>query len=230
MIKSDQFACQCRGVELRWWSLKDSGQSSALNKAFGKANGDILAWINSDDDYHDSEVFQTVRDKFLANDDVDLICGSGRVIDDDGREKLIFQAEDVDSDTLLKRGCNVFQPSTFFTKKVFYEVGAINEDLHYAFDFDLWVRIAQKSKCFKIDKILSNFREWENSKSITSTNGFIGEEKYIAKKYGGNMISFRSIQKLRRGVIIFDWLKKNLPSSYEKGKKIFYFIVDRFQY
>ncbi|MFA5321338.1 MAG: glycosyltransferase family 2 protein [Smithella sp.] len=230
LIKNGKFVCQCRGVELRWWSQKDNGQSAALNNAFCKAKGDILAWINSDDYYDDTCVFQTIRDNFLAHGGVDLICGSGRVINEHGREKLICKTVEVNEDLLLKRGCNVFQPSAFFSRKIYFDVGGINEDLYYAMDFDLWIRISQKSKSLSIDKVLSNFREWGNAKSVTSTKDFIREEKYIAKKYGGNIISFKTIRKLRRKIIIFDWLQKNLPSSYEKGKKCFYGVVDLFHY
>jgi glycosyltransferase involved in cell wall biosynthesis len=231
LIKGSNFACRCRGVELRWWSQKDKGQSAALNHAFGKARGDILAWINSDDYYNDSNVFQTISDKFIAHRDVDLICGSGRRIDEAGREKSMHRVEgDIDESSLLRRGCVIFQPSAFFTRKIFYEAGGINADLHYAFDLDLWIRMVRKSKCLVMDEILSNFREWENSKSITATANFIREEKFIAKKYGGSIINFRLIQKLRRGVIIFDWLKKYLPSTYQKGRNIFYSLVDRLHY
>lgn len=58
LIKSKEFICQCRGIEFSWWSQKDNGQPEALNNAFGRAKGDILAWINSDDYYNDAEVFK----------------------------------------------------------------------------------------------------------------------------------------------------------------------------
>ena len=34
---------------LIWISEKDAGQSHAINKGFGMAKGEIVAWINSDD-------------------------------------------------------------------------------------------------------------------------------------------------------------------------------------
>lgn len=230
LIKSNTFVCRCRGVELSWWSQKDSGQSAALNKGFRQAKGDIFAWINSDDYYDDFSVFQTIKEAFAAHRDVDLVCGSGRIIDVHNREKSIHKVMYVDGNTLLKRGCDIFQPSAFFTRKIFYEAGAIDEQLHYAMDFDLWIRMTQKAKGLIIDTLLSNFREWEHSKSLTSDKEFIKEEKYISKKYGGNMISFRFIRKMRQNVTFFDWLKKTYPSFYTKGRSIFYSLVDHFQY
>ncbi len=38
--------------KLGWWvSEADQGQTDAINKGFAHANGEIIAWINSDDTY-----------------------------------------------------------------------------------------------------------------------------------------------------------------------------------
>ena len=37
--------------KIKWISEKDNGQSDAINKGFSMANGEIIAWLNSDDIY-----------------------------------------------------------------------------------------------------------------------------------------------------------------------------------
>ena len=45
----------------RWVSEPDHGQTDAINKGFGIANGEILAWLNSDDTYQPGAISQAVR-------------------------------------------------------------------------------------------------------------------------------------------------------------------------
>src|SRR5512134_1034438 len=52
-----------------WTSEKDSGQAEAINKGFARANGEILAWLNSDDYYMHNTISVAVR-CFEQNPDV----------------------------------------------------------------------------------------------------------------------------------------------------------------
>jgi glycosyltransferase involved in cell wall biosynthesis len=39
------------GDRIRWIRRKDKGQADAINQGFALVNGDIVAWLNSDDTY-----------------------------------------------------------------------------------------------------------------------------------------------------------------------------------
>src|SRR4030067_2319821 len=65
---------QCRGVRYRWVSEKDRGQSDAIMKGFRMAEGEILAWVNSDDAYLKGAL-QTVCSFFLRNPLTALLFG-----------------------------------------------------------------------------------------------------------------------------------------------------------
>jgi hypothetical protein len=41
------------------------------------------------------------------------------------------------------------QPSTLFRRSVWEKVGFVDEQVHIAFDVDLWIRMAQKGSCFR---------------------------------------------------------------------------------
>ena len=57
-----------------WVSEKDQGLTDAINKGFARANGEILAWLNSDDTYEPGTVRQVV-DHLLANPEDGMVYG-----------------------------------------------------------------------------------------------------------------------------------------------------------
>lgn len=63
-------------------SRKDNGQSDAINRGFGFADGDIYAWINSDD-YYLPNAFRLVKKTFSENKGIDIVVGSGDVVTKD---------------------------------------------------------------------------------------------------------------------------------------------------
>lgn len=64
-----------------WRCEKDAGQSAAINEGWGRATGEVLGWINSDDWYHPGALAAVGR-RFAAEPSVTWV--SGAVDDVDG--------------------------------------------------------------------------------------------------------------------------------------------------
>ena len=67
-------------------SEKDRGQTHALNKGFAKASGDVLAWLNADEEYLPGTL-KKVGNAFLSNLKLDLLFGQ-RIVVDVNKKKL----------------------------------------------------------------------------------------------------------------------------------------------
>ncbi|WP_052323758.1 glycosyltransferase family 2 protein [Flavihumibacter sp. ZG627] len=149
-----------------WVSETDKGQSDALNKGFRKASGEILAWINSDD-YYEKHVFYDVAINYL-NKGFDFFCGASRMINESGELIQELFTENINFHSLLKYWKPHFcppQPSMFFRREVYEELGGLDESLNYSMDFDLWLRASKKFKFRVTPGVLSNYRVHTNSKT-----------------------------------------------------------------
>ena len=113
---------------------KDSGQADALNRGFARANGEILAFLNSDDTY-----FPRVLHRVAAEMDVvrkrEIIMGrcvfTGEGSDYVGVEHPAEYLDHFEHLAIWKRGFNTIpQPSVFWHRTVWERCGGfdVNED------------------------------------------------------------------------------------------------------
>lgn len=71
-------------ARLRLFQEKDSGMYDAINRGFLKARGEIVAWLNCDEQYLPGTL-RTVVDFFREHPEVDVLFGDALLIDDAGR-------------------------------------------------------------------------------------------------------------------------------------------------
>lgn len=227
-IKSQDFRKNCLGVEFRWLSEPDSGQSNAINKGFKVAKGDICAWINSDD-WYEKDAFAEVLNSFNKNADVDMVYGNVYHYYENGSITK-GEASPSDFEKNLFEGCQISQQGAFFSKNSLVKAGYLDESLHYSMDYDLWLKILNNSKAFFAEKHLAYFRFWPDSKTCSQKKGFEKEEKLLRKKYGGSIFNPMSIHRMRNRIFLASWLKKNCPVLYKTIKKIVYKSVNLLKY
>lgn len=184
LLKNGQFPVACNGIEYRWWSHKDYGQSNAINSGLAVARGDVLAWLNSDDYYEDGAL-KKVATFFDLHPGFDLLYGSGFMVDEPGLKKSPAHNHSTNFNELRMGGGSIFQPSAFFSKNIIKVVGGLDEDLHFVMDLDLWLKIFKNSKkVFFSSHQLSNFRRWSGSKSGSSEEKFKNENRVLWKNMG----------------------------------------------
>ena len=180
---------------LKWISEKDNGAANAINKGFKLASGDLFGWLNADD-YYDDDALSLSNEEF--KDNIDLIYGNLTFIDEFKNLIHIDKTVNYSKEYLLNIAPDVRQPCTFFSKKIFYEVGGLNEDLKLVFDFDLIIRILEKSKIKYINKNLAFYRDYEN----TLTRRFIRKQAielfFVGRKYGSDLISVYNRKILKK--------------------------------
>lgn len=154
---------------LRWISGPDGGQSEALNRGFALAKGDIIGWLNSDDRYRPG-CFEHVIKAFEENPEVDIFYGDYTIIDQDGTFLRVRREIGFNRFILLyHRVLYIPTPSTFFRRRVFQEGNSLERDLHYAMDYEFFLRLANAGYRFRhLPQVLADFRLHPASKSCTA--------------------------------------------------------------
>ena len=138
-------------------SEPDRGQTHALRKGFDRATGDIQGWLCSDD-VLEPNTAREVLDYFHSHPAARFVYGDATFIDQNGRS--IRRKKEIPFNSFIWRYDHNYipQPSTFWRKSLYEEVGGLDESFDVAMDGDLWARFLQRARPEHIRKPLSCFR------------------------------------------------------------------------
>ena len=195
--------------QLAWWvSEPDLGQADAINKGFSHANGEIFAWLNSDDTYQPGAISQAVE-SLLALPDAALVYGDANLIDEQGNIIGRFPSRQTDLHKLLRGSVNIPQQTTFFWSRSWNQVGPLDISFHMAMDYDLWVRLAKLASLKYVPRLWANFRLHHEGKSVTMDDRFYPEMIRVYQRECGGGISLLMIRwQFRR--LFYAWLPLRL--------------------
>jgi glycosyltransferase involved in cell wall biosynthesis/predicted SAM-dependent methyltransferase len=141
-------------------SGKDRGQSHAINKGFAMAQGDILAWLCADDEYEPGAVSAAVEGIISGHN---VVMGFSRFIDAEGNVISDHPANATthyNYDMFLRfwKHSTISQPATFWTRNMWETCGPLRENLYYAMDYDLWLRMSQKCRFQRVNAYTARYR------------------------------------------------------------------------
>jgi glycosyltransferase involved in cell wall biosynthesis len=177
-----------RESELSFWrSEPDRGQATAINEGFKRSSGAILGWLNSDDLYTPGTFSEVVGLLGQITDQPVVLYGGCELFHDANRSREVRPAIPFDGQ-LLQVTDYLDQPSVFWTRAAWDLVGPLDESLHYAFDWDWFLRAARSCKFICSGKVLSRYRIHSEHKSGTGGGERWRELVEVVKRHAPNRI------------------------------------------
>jgi glycosyltransferase involved in cell wall biosynthesis len=152
-------------ASVSWNSEPDAGQSDAINKAFVRARGEIIGWLNSDDAYFSADTVALAVRAFTRHPEVDVVYGHAALVNSDGLVLQVSWAPPM-WDWLLPLHNFVIQPTAFIRRSALGE-RLVDPELAFMMDRDLWRRLAPNHRFRRIDRILAIDRHQPDRKVLT---------------------------------------------------------------
>lgn len=160
-----------------WVSEKDRGQSHAINKGVARIqNAQWINWLNSDDILL-PRALETIGRWAARGSGAVLAIGKGLHYLEDRGETAPYERRD-DLDAVKIRNWHSYpflQPAAFFSKKAFDACGGVNEALHLAMDFELWVKLGETGKFDLLDHEIARDRLHREAKTYSGISRYYGE-------------------------------------------------------
>lgn len=164
---------------------KDRGQSDAINKGFRLANGELVAWINSDDILYPNCVERIVNSYKLDSKNSIYYNSKCNIIDKKNNIIGLINRKIIDRNYLLKEKYEVLQPGSFYSTEKVREVNYLDEKCHYCMDLDLWLKLLNLGDIVDINgDPIAAYREWELTKTSTGADKFYKNIYEVLRRHG----------------------------------------------
>lgn len=197
----------------RYFSEPDRGMYDAINKGWAESDGDILSWLNHDEQYLPGTL-RRVENYFKAHPEVDALFGNMIIVMPDGRpmaarREIPLRAFYVKNDFLYAISC------TIFFRRALRERGWLNcdPDFRNAGDMELMLRLMSKGvRVAHVPEYLALFTARGDNLTVALGDNMAREIASIRKQYGGFSSSW-----MRRGVKTLRWIERLLHGCYRRA-------------
>ncbi len=169
-----------------WVSEPDGGQPAAIDKGFQRIEGEILAWLNSDDVFAPGAVWAAVH-AFRSHPEAVLVYGDAEMITREGVHLGRVPEVDVcDRQFLLAQDNAIAQPSAFFLRAAYAAAGKLDHTLYWALDYDLWLRLTEQGALIYVPQSWSQTRLYAEAKTSQRSPAMFDEIRAVADRHGGH--------------------------------------------
>jgi hypothetical protein len=172
------------GNRFFWVSEPDRGQTDAINKGFARSHGQIRAYLNSDDVLVPDAVACAVQE-FCRHPGCCLVYGKALNIGATDEVLGFFPTEPFRLERLLEE-CFICQPATFWRAALAERIGSFDATLHFAMDYDYWLRAAHAGERFLyLPRVLGCNRQYPQAKTWAGRMHVLQEVIAVCRRHAG---------------------------------------------
>lgn len=167
---------------VRFVSDPKSGLAAAINAGERALSDQVkyFNWLGDDDRLSKGSVESALR---IIDDGMGFVFGNCEYIDYLGRPFLKIRSGQY-ALKLMRFGPDLVpQPGAVIDREAFNRVGRLDETLNWAFDLDLFIRLAMTYKPKHIDITLAQFRWHSGSLTAGQRKGSIRESAHVRKSH-----------------------------------------------
>lgn len=145
---------------IRYIYQENKGPSAARNNGIKNANGHFIAFLDSDDLWHPDKLAKQVA-AFIKNPSLGLLATGYENINTSYEmiKEIVLDDSELKHARRKEIYKNFFATSSVMVKKTcFDKVGWFNEELHFAEDWEMWIRILKYYSFDYIPDLLMQYR------------------------------------------------------------------------
>lgn len=165
---------------VRWTSEPDSGMYDALNRGFATSSGEILAYLNADDEWFPWTV-ETAMDALQRHPEAGFVFGDLLIREPSGELRLDFHSPF--RLAYLRRHAFLAQPTVFLRRSVWEQAGSFDASLQLLGDVEYWSRIADRWPGRKVNEVLALQRNHPEAKRFAQPDALAAELKAVRARY-----------------------------------------------
>tara|TARA_Y100000590_G_scaffold22971_1_gene26447 strand:+ start:37770 stop:38582 length:813 start_codon:yes stop_codon:yes gene_type:complete len=168
LLHSHSILFKNKNIDIKIITQSHKGPGSARNLGIKNSKYEYIAFIDSDDIWYKNKINETINIITKYGNEYNTFVHDEIYKKSNGESLKITSgiliSQNV-SESLYKRNC-LSTSATIISKKILVDTGGFDESLMSSQDYDLWLKISSKMKLYKINKVLGEYIESENS--ITS--------------------------------------------------------------